>query len=44
MIYTGAIINHKVAVENNAVVGAGSFVIRRVMSRTTVYGNSAKKL
>lgn len=44
MIYTGAIINHRVTVENNSTVGAGSFVIRRVKSRTTVYGNPARKL
>ena len=43
-IHTGAIINHGVIVEDHARVGAGSFVIRKVKSGTTVYGNPAKKL
>lgn len=43
-IHTGAIINHKVIVEDKSIVGAGSFVVRRVKKDTTVYGNPAKKL
>ncbi len=43
-IYTGAVINHNVVVENNAHVGACSFVIRRVKAGTTVMGNPAKRL
>lgn len=43
-IHTGAIINHKVVIENRACVGGGSFVIRRVKEGITVYGNPAKKL
>lgn len=43
-IHTGAIISHNVRVENGAHVGAGSFVIRKVMAGTTVFGNPAKKL
>ena len=43
-IYTSSVINHGVIVENNSHVGACSFVIRRVKSGTTVYGNPAKKL
>lgn len=43
-IHTAAIISHNVTVEPEAIVGAGSFVIRRVKSNTTVHGNPAKKL
>jgi sugar O-acyltransferase (sialic acid O-acetyltransferase NeuD family) len=43
-IHTSSIINHKVKVGKNAVVGAGSFVIRKVPENVTVYGNPAKKL
>lgn len=43
-IHTSAIINHKVIVGKGAFVGAGSFVIRNVKERTTVYGNPAKRL
>ena len=43
-IHTSAVINHKVIVEDNAHVGACSFVIRRVKAGTTVFGNPAKKL
>ncbi len=43
-IYTSAVLNHGVVVENNAHVGALSFVIRRVKEGTTVMGNPAKKL
>ena len=43
-IHTAAVINHKVTVEDNAHVGACSFVIRRVKAGTTVFGNPAKKL
>lgn len=44
VIHTSAVINHKVLVEDMAHVGACSFVIRRVKSGTTVFGNPAKKL
>lgn len=43
-LHTGAIINHKVVVEKGACVGAGSFVVKRVKTGTTVYGNPAVKL
>lgn len=43
-IYTSAVLNHGVVVEDNAHVGALSFVIRRVKEGTTVMGNPAKKL
>lgn len=41
-IYTSAVINHNVVIENNAHVGACSFVIRKVKAGTTVLGNPAK--
>lgn len=43
-IHTSAVINHKVIVEDKAHVGACSFVIRKVKSGTTVFGNPAKTL
>ena len=43
-IYTRAVINHNVVVEDNAHVGALSFVIRRVKNGTTVSGNPATRL
>ncbi|WP_044267156.1 acetyltransferase [Bacteroides timonensis] len=43
-IYTSAVINHGVVVEDMAHVGACSFVIKRVKAGTTVYGNPAKRL
>jgi len=43
-IHTSAIINHNVIVGKRAVVGAASFVIRKVKESTTVYGNPAIKL
>lgn len=43
-IYTRAVINHSVVVEDNAHVGALSFVIRRVKAGTTVSGNPATRL
>jgi sugar O-acyltransferase (sialic acid O-acetyltransferase NeuD family) len=43
-IHTSSVLNHKVVVEDNAHVGACSFVIKRVKSGTTVIGNPAKKL
>ena len=43
-IHTSAIINHKVIVGKKAIVGAASFVIRKVKEDTTVYGNPAVKL
>lgn len=42
-VHTSAVIND-VVVEKGAVVGAGSFVIRRVKENTTVFGNPAKRL
>lgn len=43
-IHTSAIINHKVVVGKGAIVGAASFVIRRVKEYSTVYGNPAIRL
>jgi sugar O-acyltransferase (sialic acid O-acetyltransferase NeuD family) len=43
-IHSGAVINDRVIVEKGAVVGALSFVIRKVNENTTVFGNPAKKL
>lgn len=43
-VHTSAVLNHKVIVEDNAHVGACSFVIRKVKTGTTVMGNPAKKL
>lgn len=43
-IHTSAVINHKVIVEDKAHIGACSFVIRKVKSGTTVFGNPAKTL
>ena len=43
-IHTSAVLNHKVVVENEAVIGACSFVIKRVKLGETVYSNPAKKL
>lgn len=43
-IHTGAIINHNVVIEECAHIGAGSFVIKRVKTGTTVFGNPAKYL
>lgn len=43
-IYTAAVLNHNVVVEDNAHVGACSFVIRKVKSGTTVMGDPAKRL
>lgn len=44
VIYSSAMINHNVTIENNARVAACSFVIRKVKSGTTVVGNPAKVL
>ena len=44
IIHTSAVLNHNVVVENNAHVGACSFVIKRVKAGTTVLGNPAKKI
>lgn len=43
-IHTSAVINHKVTVEDNAKVGACSFVIRKVKPGDTVLGVPAKKI
>lgn len=43
-IHTNTVINHKVTVGENAIVGAVSFVIRNVKAGTTVSGNPARKL
>lgn len=43
-IHTSAVINHKVVVEDNAKVGACSFVIRKVKAGDTVLGVPAKKI
>lgn len=41
-LHTMCVINHKVIVEDNAIVGALSFVIRKVKQGTTVFGSPAK--
>ena len=43
-IHTSSVISHNVTIGDDAVVGAMSFVIRKVHAGTTVYGNPAKKL
>lgn len=43
-IHTTAVVSHKVVVGEGAVVAAMSFVIKKVMPYTTVYGNPAKTL
>ena len=43
-IYTSAVLNYGVVIEDTAHVGACSFVIRNVKAGTTVYGNPAKRL
>lgn len=43
-IYSAAVLNHNVVVEDNAHVAACSFVIRKVKFGTTVVGNPAKRL
>lgn len=43
-IHTSAVINHKVTIEDNAKVGACSFVIRKVKAGETVLGVPAKKI
>lgn len=43
-IHTSAVINHKVVVEDNAKVGACSFVIRKVKTGDIVLGVPAKKI
>ena len=43
-IHTGAILNQNAIVEDDAKVGAGSFVLRKVKQGDTVFGNPAKKL
>lgn len=43
-VHTSAVINHKVTVEDKAKIGACSFVIRKVKSGTTVFGNPAKRI
>lgn len=43
-IHTGAVISHNVVVDEAATVAATSFVIKKVKSGTTVWGNPAKLL
>lgn len=43
-IYTNSVINEHVVVGDNAIVGACSFVIRKVKPNTTVQGNPARKV
>ena len=43
-LHTGAVINHKVTIEDNAKVGANSFVIRKVKGGETVLGVPAKRI
>lgn len=44
IIHTASVINHNVIIESNSMVGACSFVIRKVKEGTTVFGNPAKIL
>lgn len=41
-VHTGAVINHGVTIEANSVVGAMSFVIKKVKQGTTVFGSPAR--
>lgn len=43
-VHTSSVINHNVVIGNNAVVGACSFVIRKVKPGNTVLGNPARVL
>jgi len=43
-VHTNSVINHKVKVFSDSVVGACSFVIRNVKQGSTVVGNPAKRL
>lgn len=43
-VHSNAVINQHVIVEKGAIVGALSFVIRKVNENTTVIGNPARKL
>lgn len=43
-VYTSAVLNSGVVVEDKAHVGAGSFVIKKVKAGTTVFGNPARIL
>lgn len=43
-VHTNSVINHRVSIGSEAVVGACSFVIRKVKESTTVCGNPAKTL
>lgn len=43
-VHTSAVISHKVVLEDNAKVGACSFVIRKVKSGETVLGVPAKRI
>lgn len=43
-IYTHAMINHNVVIGENAVVGACSFVMKKVKPGTTVFGVPAKEI
>ena len=43
-VHTGAVLNHFVVVEDDAIVGATSFVIKKVKKGTTVFGNPAREL
>ena len=43
VVHTGAIINHNVLIEDEACVGAGSFVVTNVRKGTSVFGNPARE-
>lgn len=43
-LHTMSVLNHKVTVGDDAVVGALSFVIRKVKQGITVFGNPAKEI
>lgn len=44
IVHTSAVINHNIIIEEGACIGALSFVIRNVKSKTTVFGNPATLL
>ena len=43
-IHTNAVVSHKVVLGDDSIVGALSFVIKKVKPGATVYGNPAKQL
>lgn len=43
-VHTSAVLNHKVIAEEESIIAACSFVIKKVKAGTTVMGNPAKRL